>query len=86
MLFRTRHAVPRVRLPEVMRLKRVQLPEPLSAAAAKEFEEAMRRCLACNWGQLCAEMIAAGDAQAFSLFCLNCAYMQRVKSESLRFR
>ena len=75
----------RARLPEVMRLRRAYLPEPLPPAAAAQLEEAQRRCLACNAKALCDEALAARDANAFSLFCPNSHYVQQVKSASLTF-
>ena len=74
------------RLVAVMRLRKASLPDPLPPGEAHEFEEAKRRCSACNAKALCDELIAAGAADGFALFCPNCHYIQRVRDSSLSFR
>jgi hypothetical protein len=76
----------RVRLVEVMPLRRAYLPDPLNAEQAREFEEAKRRCLACRVKKLCDEALEKADANAFALFCPNSHYMQYLRSEGLLFR
>ena len=73
------------RLVAVMRLRQASLPDPLPAGDAHELEEARRRCAACNAKKLCDELIAAGAAEGFALFCPNCHYIQRVRDSSLSF-
>jgi late competence protein required for DNA uptake (superfamily II DNA/RNA helicase) len=74
------------RLVAVMRLRKASLPEPLPPGEAHDFQEAKRRCRACNAKELCDELIAAGAADDFALFCPNCHYIQRVRDSSLSFR
>ena len=76
----------RLRLVEVMRLTRAYLPDAPSAEAARSFEEAKRRCLACNFKKLCDEALAAGTRAAFSAFCPNTHYISHVRTASLSFR
>jgi hypothetical protein len=76
----------RVRLVEVMPLRRAYLPDPLNAEQAREFEEAKRRCLACRVKKLCDEALEKAAANAFALFCPNSHYMQYLRSEGLLFR
>jgi hypothetical protein len=76
----------RVRLVEVMPLRRAYLPDPLNAEQTREFEEAKRRCLACRVKKLCDEALEKADANAFALFCPNSHYMQYLRSEGLLFR
>lgn len=73
------------RVLEVMRLRRIYLPDPLPSATAAQLEEAKRRCAGCNARALCEEALAAGDAKAFSLFCPNSHFLQQVKGDSLSF-
>jgi hypothetical protein len=68
----------RLRLVEVMRLRKACLPDPLTPYAAHYFEEAKRRCLACKVKPLCDEALAAGDAKGFSLFCPNTHYIAKL--------
>ncbi len=76
----------RLRLVEVMRLRQAYLPQPPTAEAERCFEEAKRRCLACNFKKLCDESLAAGRQAAFGAFCPNTHYIQHVRTASLRFR
>jgi hypothetical protein len=64
----------------VMQLRRAYLPDPLGPEAARELETAKQRCLVCGVKKLCYEALEAGDANAFSLFCANTHYIQRVRS------
>lgn len=68
-----------------MRLRKAYLPDPLTPEQARHLEAAKERCLACHAKGLCDEMLEAGAADAFSLFCPNCHYVQQVRSSSLRF-
>ena len=75
----------RIRLTEVMALRRAYLHEPLGASEARELDAAKRRCLACHMTALCDEALRGGDAAGFSRFCPNCGYLQQVRRESLEF-
>lgn len=75
----------RLRLEEMMRLRKAYLTEPLTPEQARYLEEAKERCLACNAKGLCDEALKKGDAESFSLFCPNCHYVQQVRASSLRF-
>ena len=75
----------RLRLIELMRLREAYLPEPPTAEAARDLEDAKKRCLACNAKKLCDEALAAGNKNAFGLFCPNCHFIQRIRSGSLTF-
>jgi len=75
----------RPRVLDVMRLRQAQIPEPMSPEAARDFEDAKRRCLACNYKKLCDEALAAGNAGAFSTFCLNSHYIQQLRGRRLSF-
>ena len=75
----------RPRVLDVMRLRGAQLPEPMSPEAALHLEEAKRRCIACNYKKLCDEALAAGNGAAFSTFCLNSHYIQRLRGRNLSF-
>jgi hypothetical protein len=78
--------VARVRLFEVMSLRRVYLPEPLGAVGAHELQQAKRRCLACGVASLCEEALQNADARGFSLFCPNAHYLQHLRTASLIFK
>lgn len=75
----------RIRLIEVMKLRRALLHETLSEAEAREFAAAKQRCLSCGVTALCDEALQQGDAAGFSRFCPNCSYLQHVLRESLHF-
>jgi hypothetical protein len=75
----------RVRLMEVMRLRRAYLPDPLSREAARDLEEAKQRCAACMRKTLCDELLASGAKDGFGLFCPNHHYIQQLRSSSLTF-
>lgn len=75
----------RIRLLEVMALRKAYLHEPLSASEAREFEAAKQRCLGCGFSALCDEALQKNDAAAFSRFCPNCSYLLHVLQESLHF-
>jgi hypothetical protein len=76
----------RVRLFEVMSLRRVYLPEPLGAVGAHELQQAKRRCLACGVAGLCEEALQKADVKAFSLFCPNSHYLNYLRNASLTFK
>ena len=85
-LFRAPKHDTRLRLTEVMALRRAWLPDPLPPEAARYAQEAAERCLACRRKRLCDEALAAGKPEPFSLFCPNTHYIEQVRSGSLRFR
>jgi hypothetical protein len=85
MSFLRRKPDQRLRLPEVMQLRKAYIPDPLPADAAADWDQAKRRCLACPAKKLCDEALRAGDAAGFSLFCPNTHYIGRIRSGSLRF-
>jgi hypothetical protein len=76
----------RLRLAEMMRVRKAQLPDALSPEAAADLEQAKRRCLDCNAKALCDEALKTGDPNGFSLFCGNCHYVQRLRKRSLNFK
>jgi hypothetical protein len=84
MLFRKKSDA-RLRLTELMRLREAYLPEPPTTADARDLEAAKTRCHACNAKKLCDEALAAGNKNAFGLFCPNCHYIQHVRGGSLTF-
>jgi hypothetical protein len=73
----------RVRLDEVMRLRRISR-SPLEAAGL-DAAAATKRCMECPRKQMCDEAIRAGDANALSLFCPNAHYVEYLRSRSLKF-
>jgi hypothetical protein len=85
MPFWTKKPDDRLRLEEMMRLRKAYLPEPLTPEQARHLEDAKERCLACNAKALCDELLKAKAADGFSLFCPNCHYVEQVRSASLRF-
>jgi hypothetical protein len=73
----------RVRLYEMMRLRRV--PPPGDACADPDVAAAERRCVACASKALCDESMRAGDDRAYSRFCPNAIYIEWLRSASLQF-
>ena len=75
----------RVRVVEVLPLRRAYLPQRLRAEEARELEAAKRRCLDCRVTRLCDEALEKSDARAFGLFCPNIHYIEHVRHLSLSF-
>jgi hypothetical protein len=75
----------RVRVVEVMALRRIHLPHPLGGEGQREFERAKRRCLACRVTKLCDEALSKADVNGLSLFCPNNHYLQHLRNASLAF-
>jgi len=77
--------VKRLRLVELMRLRSAYLPDPLAPAAARDFEQAKLRCLACGYRELCDERLQAGANNGYGLFCPNSHYIEQLRAASLKF-
>ena len=75
----------RLRLLEVLRLRKAYLRESPAPEETRYFEEAKRRCLACNFKGVCDEALAAGNGAAFGTFCPNIHYIQQLRCDGLRF-
>lgn len=75
----------RLRLTEVMKARSACLPEPLTPAAARDFEQAEHRCADCPHKELCDELLASGAQQGYGRFCPNAPYIEQLRSRSLKF-
>jgi hypothetical protein len=52
---------------------------------ARQLEIAKRRCAECNNKALCDELLGRGKKDGYSRFCPNAAYIEQVRSGSLKF-
>jgi len=84
-LFRSPGSDSGLRLVEVMRSRNAYLPDPITPLVARDFEQAKRRCLACNWKKLCDERLEAGANNGHGLFCPNSHYIEQLRAASLKF-
>lgn len=73
----------RVRLYDMMRLRRVSPPG--DASADPDVAAAERRCAACASKALCDELLRTGDDRSYSRFCPNALYIEWLRSSSLQF-
>lgn len=73
----------RVRLYDMMRLRRVSPPGV--ASADPDVAAAERRCVACASKEMCDELMRAGDGRGYSRFCPNALYIEWLRSSSLQF-
>ena len=80
---RTARADAALLLPEMMRVRGVLPPEPLTKATVHDAALAERRCLACAAKSLCSEFILAGRSDGYALFCPNAHYIEQIRNRLL---
>lgn len=74
----------RLRLRDMMRLRRAFLPHPLTRTAAGDVADAARRCVTCENKSLCDTHLAAHNAEPYELFCPNSSYIERLRRGALK--
>ena len=84
-LFRAAGSDGCLRLVEMMRLRKACLPDPPTPFAARDFDGAKRRCLACSNKRLCDERLEAGTSDGYGLFGPNSHYIEHLRADGLRF-
>ena len=74
----------RLRVRDMMRLRRASLPHPLTRTGAQDVADAMERCLECTDKRLCDHHLAAARAEGYEFFCPNSDYIERLRQGLLK--